>query len=1381
MSEAAPVKPRMRRRTRALLAGSLAVPVLLGSAGLGLYWTLSQEAGTTWLLKQLPGLEIEAPQGALLGEFSARRLSYTLPGGSDRITVLGLQGRGMRIAWSSSPKLWGLVHIDQLRADSLSLAFAPSNDASKPPTNLLIPVGLAIDALAIDRINGSTLGEQPLLGLRAKLELSAERGALHRVQLQALQWQQLRLSGQARVKTEGAMDLEATLAVSALPSDTLPDWRGSLALQGPLKDLQAQAQLQAKGQSLQAQAQLQAFAPWPLTALKASAERLDLAALVPSLPKTALSGEAELASKGWSEPAQLRLRLSNDAAGRWDQQRLPVQRLLLDLQTRPDQWQSLQVRELDALLGSTAAPAGRLSAQGQVQIDPAHQGAGWTLNTRLTGLRPAALDARLAALRLDGTLALSGHRGGGSDRGDGDALKLDARLAGDWLATPQTPTPLKLNLLAELKGRQLKLEQAQLSSGASSLKASGEALLAPAGWRAEASAQLQDFDPRLLWAGAPGSPWSRGKHSLNAQIQAKLQQPGGQDKTWPLGQAQLQLQASQIAGVRLSGQLDYGRADDAAEASLQAALDIAENKLTAKASVPARSDTAVSSIASQLELKAPKLAALSPLLALALPDAQLGGAAQGQLSLQLSRSDKSPWQAQSTGRLEAQDLRLSGPLALSLAQGQTRWTADTRADAPLALTAELQRLNVAGQQASKLSLDLQGSWAEHRLKLGLLGQLAPTQAKGSTPIPAEASLALNGQLKPPGSSPLQTWLDGGTLDWRGRIAQLQLRPANRKQPAWFNASDLGLQAQANRASGITSAALAPGRAEVAGATLRWSLLQWLAARQAGEHADLRAEVEMEPLAVAPLLARWQPEFGWGGNLVMGGKLSVRTLPKLDVDLVLERAVGDLTVTEERGVQALGLTDLRLGLSARDGLWQFTEGLAGSNLGALGGAITVHADPRALWPAPDARLEGVLQANVANLGTWGGWLPAGWRLGGTLAAGLHLSGTFGAPQIVGEAQGSKISLRNPLQGVDVTEGAFGLSLNGSTATLNNLSARGGAGQLSAEGQAQLGEQPRAKLQLKAERFVLLNRIDRRLQASGQAQLDLGPQSLALDGRFTVDEGLFDFSRGDAPSLGDDVVVLRPEQAAAAAAVTPAGKASERKTRINLAIDLGRELKLRGRGLDSRLRGELKLSQAEGPLSLTGTVRTFGGTYDAYGQKLDIERGVISFVGPLDNPRLDVQAMRPDKNEDVRVGVTVSGTAQNPRIKLISEPELSDTDKLSWLLLGRGPDGLGRADTALLQRAALALLSGEGESSSGKLIKNLGLDELSVMQDENETARGTVVRLGKQLSRRWYVGYERGLNATTGSWQLIYRIAQRFTLRAQSGEDNALELIWQWKWE
>ena len=57
---------------------------------------------------------------------------------------------------------------------------------------------------------------------------------------------------------------------------------------------------------------------------------------------------------------------------------------------------------------------------------------------------------------------------------------------------------------------------------------------------------------------------------------------------------------------------------------------------------------------------------------------------------------------------------------------------------------------------------------------------------------------------------------------------------------------------------------------------------------------------------------------------------------------------------------------------------------------------------------------------------------------------------------------------------------------------------------------------------------------------------------------------------------------------------------------------------------------------------------------------------------------------------------------------------------------------------------------------------------------------MVSVGKQLSRRWWVGYERGVHATTGTWQVIYRVAQRFTLRAQSGGENALDMIWTWRW-
>jgi translocation and assembly module TamB len=70
--------------------------------------------------------------------------------------------------------------------------------------------------------------------------------------------------------------------------------------------------------------------------------------------------------------------------------------------------------------------------------------------------------------------------------------------------------------------------------------------------------------------------------------------------------------------------------------------------------------------------------------------------------------------------------------------------------------------------------------------------------------------------------------------------------------------------------------------------------------------------------------------------------------------------------------------------------------------------------------------------------------------------------------------------------------------------------------------------------------------------------------------------------------------------------------------------------------------------------------------------------------------------------VNVGVAITGTALNPRVRLASDTDMSDTERLSWLVMGRAPDNLGEADTALLQRAALALLAGDGESPTDKVL-------------------------------------------------------------------------------
>jgi translocation and assembly module TamB len=192
-------------------------------------------------------------------------------------------------------------------------------------------------------------------------------------------------------------------------------------------------------------------------------------------------------------------------------------------------------------------------------------------------------------------------------------------------------------------------------------------------------------------------------------------------------------------------------------------------------------------------------------------------------------------------------------------------------------------------------------------------------------------------------------------------------------------------------------------------------------------------------------------------------------------------------------------------------------------------------------------------------------------------------------------------------------------------------------------------------------------------------------------------------------------------------------------------------------------------------LTGTVNTVRGSYQAYGQRLDIEQGVVRFVGPIDNPVLDILAIRPKLSQ--RVGVQVIGTVLFPVVRLYAEPDLPEAEKLAWLVMGRSANGSG-GEAALLQQAAMALLGGSGQGPSYSLTRALGLDELSFSGagSNADTASGATITLGKRLSNDFYVAYESGLAGTMGVFNIFYDLSRNLTLRAKTGDQSAVDVIW-----
>src|SRR5690606_27553093 len=179
----------------------------------------------------------------------------------------------------------------------------------------------------------------------------------------------------------------------------------------------------------------------------------------------------------------------------------------------------------------------------------------------------------------------------------------------------------------------------------------------------------------------------------------------------------------------------------------------------------------------------------------------------------------------------------------------------------------------------------------------------------------------------------------------------------------------------------------------------------------------------------------------------------------------------------------------------------------------------------------------------------------------------------------------------------------------------------------------------------------------------------------------------------------------------------------------------------------------------------------GTYNAYGQTLALERGQLLFTGPLDDPALDVRAVR--RIEATTVGVELAGTVKAPRTRIYSDPPMSEADALSYLLFGRPLTGTGSEETATLQTAALAMGLQQALPVVQRIGQSLGLDEFAV---QTTAADAGSLMAGKYLSPKVYIRYSYGLVNRIGGLLLRFRVNERLSIETRSGEQKSMDLLY-----
>lgn len=1362
----APPPSRVGRVVRWVF-GSLAALLVLLLLGFGL-WAASPGSlaqairwGQSFMANQgieAGTIEVAEVEGSLLRGGRIARLSWQRDGlnvqaTETRIGLSGwfwadaLLGRGVRLAQLDIARL----QIDDQRP--------PSPLEPLQPITLPLPVTLpwSIGELVMEGKNPLTLtglkGQyryRPAdsvwsLGVADAHQIDLEnlQVAGGRYQVQAVLGAQapmpLRVDAQGEVQTTVPGGGEAvTLGAVARMTGTLATVDAALDATASLRTTGGAAGMEAT--TLDAKARLRPWLPQPIESADATMNRLDLAALWPQAPATLLSGTVQARPDGDAWRAEVRL--ANAASGPADQQRLPLERLNADLEQRGARW---TLTRIDAQLGGgTVKGEGWWQPATGAQASPLGQ---WQGEFKASRINPAQLWSTIAPAALDGQLT---------------ARAVDAntpRAAIDLVARVRpSGTQPRASALAGLRLRELDVQGLWRPSAGNAAQ-----------WVLDLrEARLSAADATLEGRGT----FDTAARSFDGQL--ALQVPGAQ-ADWK----------GKAAHAQGGGDLDLQLAD------ASRVLDWVRSLQT--------------------------LPVVGPPIRSAL-EGQPGLAAEGSARLRVG------WQgglgllgypAPATGAPAAAAPRLS----VNLESPRLRLTRDVASGNPAGLTTP-QRIDLS-------ALKLQASGTPDRLALELAGRAE--QGPWRATLDTQGSLQLGTARQPD--------IDTGRIDLNRFKLQATDSARADRTVEWTleSAAVLGVQWQGARSGSLSlqadpgrlrlqpsfnrrsaTAPPAPGNTVAAAAaattpsttspmTLAWERLTWKAGA-----LDTRGQLTGLPLSWVDALAtaegaRYGPlsQAGLGGDVVFDGSWDLflpadaGTPPRLSAQL--QRRSGDLSVqtdgafdentTSTQRLQT-GIREARLNIDTQGANVQARLRWDSERLGLATADLSTTLSPpsgdQPAWHWPEqAPLRGTLQANLPQVGVWSALAPPGWRVRGTLSADLTVAGTRAAPLLNGKLNADDLALRSLVNGISFSRGQLRATLAGERITIDRfyLQGRGGVengGTLLASGttewrsatvNGQSRRQPVISLQATATKLRVSSRADRRLTISGQLQADLDGPALKLRGQLTADEALFVLADETTPTLGKDVVVRGTE--------IPLEDPNAYRVQPDVLVDLdlGDNFEVRGQGLQTRLTGQINLrSTPEQPTPrVLGEVRTVRGTYRAYGQALNIETGVLRFTGPYDNPTLDITAVRPNTTQ--RVGVIISGTAQVPRVRLFSDPEMPDSEKLAWLVLGRPASGAG-AEAAVLQQAALALLARSGGRLDGGLAGALGLDELSFASSSTNADGSTAsaaVTLGKRLSNRLYLSFESSLAGAMGTVSIFYDLSRRVTVRARAGDENAIDLI------
>lgn len=423
------------------------------------------------------------------------------------------------------------------------------------------------------------------------------------------------------------------------------------------------------------------------------------------------------------------------------------------------------------------------------------------------------------------------------------------------------------------------------------------------------------------------------------------------------------------------------------------------------------------------------------------------------------------------------------------------------------------------------------------------------------------------------------------------------------------------------------------------------------------------------------LAQWLPETVENVTGFFSTQATFSKQETLRADVTATITPGNISYITDRNKGSFPHEGMKLTLKAQDEKLD-ADFILGLDSNILSGKL--HS-PNLLQKdiGAKAKLDGKLIVDAKKFDLIETLIPEVQDLDAMIDLDFTILGSIEEPEINGEGQINIAHILIPAAGLDLTDTSMDVLAKNKEVTVSGkfISPEG---ELVLDGTANLDASKKypAHLTLKGENFRLINLPDIKVFISSDLLFEKKPDLMSLTGEATIPKAdiLMKVLPVGSQSVSPDVVIVQERQE----------EEVKSPFHMQLKITLGDDVHFSGFGFSAYIDGQLSiLSEPEEQMLGSGAFHIKEGKYRAYGQNLDIETGVISFPGgPLSKPGINLRATR--TIGDIVAGIYAIGPAAKPRITTFSNPPMSESHVISYLLTGSAPNDVGKAAKASLGR-------------------------------------------------------------------------------------------------